>query len=137
MSVRPLVLVVDDNLINTDLVSFVLDRGGFNVFTAADSPAALALIAAQPPALILMDIQLPGVDGVALTKQLKADPITRQIVIVAFTAYAMKGDEAKLLAEGFDGYLSKPINVVTFAAEVMRYLTEGRRHETPPLEAPG
>lgn len=115
---RPHVLVVDDNAINIDLVSFVLDLGGFEVSAAADAPAALALIAKRQPALILMDIQLPGVDGVVLTQQLKADAATRQIVIVAFTAYAMKDDQAKLLAAGFDHYLAKPINVAAFAAQV-------------------
>ncbi|CAN5237128.1 response regulator [soil metagenome] len=122
MTGRPHVLVVDDNAINIDLVGFVLDLGGFEVSAAADAPAALALIAARPPALILMDIQMPGADGVVLTQQLKADPATQQIVIVAFTAYAMKDDQAKLLAAGFDGYLSKPINVATFADDVRRCL---------------
>ena len=122
MTARPYVLLVDDNPINIDLVSFVLDLGGFEVSAATDAPAALAQIAVRPPALILMDIQLPGVDGVVLTRQLKADAATQQIVIVAFTAYAMKDDQAKLLAVGFDHYLSKPINVATFAAQVRRCL---------------
>lgn len=137
MTTRPLVLVVDDNCINIDLVKFVLDLGGFEVGAAADAPAALALIAARQPALILMDIQLPGVDGVALTRQLKADPATQQIVIVAFTAYAMKDDQAKLLAAGFDDYLSKPINVANFAAQVRRCLPDAYRPETQPQAGPG
>lgn len=122
MTGRPHVLVVDDNPINVDLVSFVLELGGFEVSAATDAPTAIALIAERQPALILMDIQLPGVDGVVLTRQLKADPATEGIVIVAFTAYAMKDDRARLLAEGFDHYMSKPINVATFAAQVRRCL---------------
>ncbi len=136
MTGRPHVLVVDDNAINIDLVSFVLDLGGFEVSTAADAPAALALIAARPPALILMDIQMPGVNGVALTQQLKADPATRQIVIVAFTAYAMKGDKPRLLAIGFDDYLSKPINVTTFADQVRHCLAQAPAAERPHEQRP-
>jgi CheY-like chemotaxis protein len=136
MSARADILVVDDNAINVDLVSFVLDLGGFEVRTAADGPAALGLIALRRPELILMDIQLPGVDGVELTRQLKADPATRPIIIVAFTAYAMKDDQAKLLAAGFDSYLSKPINVATFAEQVRGCLqwppSESRQHEQRP-----
>ena len=137
MTHRPHVLVVDDNLINIDLISFVLDLGGFEVSTAVDAPAALALIAARPPALILMDIQMPGINGVALTQQLKADPATQPIVIVAFTAYAMKSDRPNLLAVGFDDYLSKPINVTSFADQVRRCLSDGQRPETPPPARPG
>jgi CheY-like chemotaxis protein len=146
MNARADILVVDDNAINVDLVSFVLDLGGFAVRTAADGPAAMTLIALRKPDLILMDIQLPGVDGVELTRHLKADPVMQQIVIVAFTAYAMKDDQAKLLAAGFDGYLSKPINVATFADQVRQCLTRepaaaarhlGQRPETQPPAAPG
>ena len=137
MTDRPLVLVVDDNPVNIDLVSFVLDLGGFEVSAAADAPAALALIALRRPALILMDVQLPGVDGVVLTRRLKAESATRQIVIVAFTAYAMKDDQAKLLAAGFDGYLSKPIDVATFAAQVRRCLPAAQTPGTHPPAGPG
>jgi len=132
MSGPPAILVVDDNAINVDLVSFVLDLGGFVVRSAADGPAAMALIEHQRPDLILMDIQMPGIDGVQLTRQLKADPRTQQIVIVAFTAYAMKDDRAKLLATGFDDYLSKPIDVATFADQVRGCLSGAQRPGTHP-----
>jgi len=79
-------------------------------------------VIAFEPDLILMDIQMPGMDGLELTRLLKADARTRPIVIVAFTAYAMKGDEAKFRAAGCDGYLSKPIDVATFAEQVRAYL---------------
>lgn len=112
------ILVVDDNPMNLEMVSFMLEAGGFMVRTARDAGAALDAIPVFRPDLILMDIQLPGVDGLALTQQLKGDPATSGIAIVAFTAYAMKGDEARMRAAGCDGYISKPINVATFVGQV-------------------
>lgn len=114
----PRVLVVDDNEMNVELAKFVLGEDGFIVDTAADASEALVRIGSAQPELILMDIQLPGMDGLELTRLLKADPALRHIVVLAFTAYAMQGDEAKMRAAGCDGYLSKPINVATFAASV-------------------
>jgi CheY-like chemotaxis protein len=118
----PRVLIVDDNAINVELVSFVLDAEGFTVATATDASQALQMVAAFDPALILMDIQMPGMDGLALTRRLKADPALQHIVVVAFTAYAMKGDETKMRAAGCDGYLSKPVDVARFAAQVRALL---------------
>ena len=114
----PRVLVVDDNPLNIELARAVLAADGFEVDAAADATEAAQRIRHFRPALVLMDIQLPGVDGLTLTRQIKADPATRSIVVLAFTAYAMKGDEAKMLQAGCDGYLSKPIDVGSFAAEV-------------------
>ena len=116
------VLIVDDNAMNVDLVSYVLSADGVQVESALDANQAAARIAAQPPDLILMDIQLPGVDGLELTRRLKADPATRHIVILALTAYAMKGDEARMRAAGCDGYIAKPIDVATFASQVRAWL---------------
>lgn len=121
---RPRVLVVDDNLINNELVRFVLEAGGFEVDVAVDAAQALELLAVQPPDLVLMDIQMPGMSGLELTRRLKADTATRRIPVVAFTAYAMKGDEARLREAGCDGYISKPIDVATFAQSVKRHLGE-------------
>jgi CheY-like chemotaxis protein len=118
----PRVLIVDDNAMNVDLVSYVLSADAMQVESAADAEQALARIAAQPPELILMDIQLPGVDGLELTRRLKADPATRHITILALTAYAMKGDEARMRAAGCDGYIAKPIDVATFAGQVRTWL---------------
>lgn len=111
-------LIVDDNPINSELEAFLLAAAGFAVEEAANATAALACIEARRPVLILMDIQLPGMDGLSLAQSLKNDPATRDIVIVAVTAYAMKGDEAKMRAAGCDGYIAKPISVATFAAQV-------------------
>ena len=118
----PRVLVVDDNPMNVELVKFVLGEDGFAVETAADASEALVHIGSFQPELILMDVQLPGMDGLELTRLLKANPALRHIVVLAFTAYAMRGDEAKMRSAGCDGYLSKPINVSTFAATVRTYL---------------
>jgi two-component system, cell cycle response regulator DivK len=114
----PRVLVVDDNPLNVELARAVLAADGFEVDAAADAAEAAQRIHLFRPALVLMDVQLPGVDGLTLTRQIKADPATRGIVVLAFTAYAMKGDEAKMLQAGCDGYLSKPIDVGSFAAAV-------------------
>jgi len=107
---------------NIELVAFVLSAASFVVESVANASDALAHIPQFQPDLILMDIQMPGMDGLELTRRLKADPATQDIVIVAFTAYAMKGDEAAMRAAGCDGYLSKPVDVATFAASVQAYL---------------
>lgn len=118
----PRVLVVDDNPLNIELVCAVLTGEDFEIDAVSDAVQAARRIAQRRPDLVLMDIQLPGIDGLTLTRQIKADPATRDIVVLAFTAYAMKGDEAKLLAAGCDGYVSKPIEVATFADTVRSHL---------------
>jgi CheY-like chemotaxis protein len=124
---RPRVLVVDDQPLNIELARAVLEAAGFEVDAAGDAVQAARRVADFAPDLVLMDVQMPGVDGLTLTRQLKADPATRHIVIVAFTAYAMKGDEARMLAAGCDGYLGKPIDVATFGAAVRGHLAKGPR----------
>jgi two-component system cell cycle response regulator DivK len=121
----PVVLIVDDHPVNIELARFVLEAGGFVVDSAADTLQALACIGTRRPDLILMDIQMPDTDGLVLARQLKQDPIKRGIVVVAFTAYAMKGDEARMRAAGCDGYLAKPIQVASFAASVRALLDAG------------
>lgn len=122
------ILIVDDNATNLKLAKITLAAEGFLVRTAIDAEQALEVLAEFQPQLILMDIQLPGMDGLALTRQLKADPKTRDITIVALTAYAMKGDDEKALASGCSGYITKPIDTRTFASDVARYV----RPNTPP-----
>ena len=110
MSGEP-VLVVDDNPANLKLVRVLLQANGYLVKTASHAEEALEVLGTFTPRLILMDIQLPGMDGLELTRRLKAEPATRETVIVALTAYAMKGDEEKARAAGCDGYVTKPIDV--------------------------
>jgi CheY-like chemotaxis protein len=104
------ILIVDDNPLNLKLARVVLAAAGYGVLTAVNAEDALALLESGKPRLILMDLQLPGMDGLELTRRLKSDPERCEIVIVALTAYAMKGDEDKALLAGCDAYMSKPID---------------------------
>ena len=116
------VLVVDDNAMNVELVRAVLQADAFEVRAAGDALAATDIIRDFKPDIILMDVQLPGMDGLELTRHIKAGASTRHIAVVAFTAYAMQGDEERMLAAGCDGYVSKPIDVSTFAARIRGFL---------------
>ncbi len=116
------ILIVDDNPSNTKLLAFLLTTKGYIVRTAANADETLAVLRDFEPRLILMDIQLPGMDGLTLTKQLKADPRTSGIAIIAATAYAMKGDEERARAAGCDGYITKPIDTRRLPEEIERYL---------------
>jgi len=119
-----LVLIVDDNPQNLKLARLLLISEGYQVQTAGDAEEALQVLDSFSPRLILMDIQLPGMDGLELTRRLKADPSRREIVVLALTAYAMRGDQERALAAGCDGYIAKPIDVEAFprlvAAHLMR-----------------
>lgn len=121
------VLVVDDNALNVELAAYVLGAAGIAVEAAASAEEALVRVAGSAPDLVLMDIQMGGIDGLTLTRQLKADSATRHIVIVAFTAYAMRGDEERFRAAGCDGYISKPIDVARFADQVLAFAAAGRK----------
>lgn len=121
------ILIVDDNTVNLKLVRVTLALEGYNVRTATDAEEALAELRTFRPDLILMDLQLPGMDGLELAKRLKANDAMRDILIIAVTAYAMKGDEEKALAAGCDGYLAKPIDTRTLPAAVARYLRQKSR----------
>ena len=118
----PRILVVDDNATNLKLVADVLSFDGYEVITAVDAEAAQQVLQSESPDLVLMDIALPGMDGLTLTRQLKADPQTSHIVIVALTAFAMKGDDAKAREAGCDGYITKPIDTRSLARQVAGYL---------------
>ena len=120
------VLIVDDNPMNMKLVRVLLTGEGYQVRTAADALEALDILKEWRPLLILMDIQLPGIDGLELTRRLKADPGTEQIIIIGLTAYAMKGDEGRILAAGCDAYIAKPIDTRTLP-DVIATLIE-RKH---------
>ena len=116
------ILVVDDNGTNRKLVSDVLGFDGYRILQAGDAEAAQEIIRSTPPDLILMDIALPGMDGLTLTRMLKASETTRHIVIVALTAFAMKGDDARAREAGCDGYITKPIDTRTLPDAVAGYL---------------
>jgi CheY-like chemotaxis protein len=117
------ILVVDDNPTNLKLAGDLLELEEFDVQRAADAESALEMIRKYPPSLILMDVALPGMDGLELTHILKNDPETSWIIIVALTAFAMKGDHEKILAAGCDTYITKPINTREFPNQVKKILT--------------
>jgi two-component system cell cycle response regulator DivK len=103
------VLIVEDNPANMTLATFLVQSAGHAVISATDAEAGLTLARAEQPGLILMDIQLPGMDGLEATRQLKRDAVTRAIPVFALTALAMKGDEERIRAAGCDGYIAKPL----------------------------
>jgi len=118
----PVILVVDDNPTNLKLVSDLLEFDGYEIIKAEDAEQAQALLKEQLPDLILMDIALPGMDGLTLTRLLKAEQRTRHIPVIALTAFAMKGDEEKAVAAGCDGYVTKPIDTRALGIKVAEHL---------------
>ncbi|HEU0033859.1 MAG TPA: response regulator [Kofleriaceae bacterium] len=116
------ILIVDDNPTNAKLVAYLMRAAGYEVATAVDAEHALAAIDARRPRLILMDVQLPGIDGLELTRRLKSNPSTRDIIVVAVTAYAMKGDHDKAIAAGCDDYITKPIDTRALPQTIARLL---------------
>lgn len=116
------VLIIEDNRANMTLAMFLLKSVGHTVLTAHDAEAGLTLAREEQPALILMDIQLPGMDGLQATALLKADPATRAIPVIALTALAMKGDEERIRAAGCDGYIAKPMRYPDFLATIAAQL---------------
>jgi CheY-like chemotaxis protein len=123
------ILVVDDNPTNLKLVSEVLEFDGYDILKAVDAEAAQVILAATLPDLILMDIALPGMDGLTLTRTLKAAERTRGIRIVALTAFAMKGDDQKAFDAGCDGYITKPIDTRTLPDQVAGFLAQRSRRK--------
>ena len=117
-----LILIIEDNEKNRKLCRDVLQVKGYRTIESETAEAGLDLARSQAPALILMDIQLPGMDGITAMKQLKADATTRSIPIVAITASAMTNNRTAMLAEGFEGYQTKPISLKDFLGEVERLL---------------
>ena len=120
------VLIVDDNPTNLKLVAYLVRANGYEVETAGDAATALASIEAHRPELILMDLQLPGIDGLELTRRLKSDARTSDIKIIALTAYAMKGDQDKAVEAGCDDYVTKPIDTRGLPALIAKYIGGGR-----------
>ena len=121
MALEP-ILIVDDNPQNLKLAKVILAAEGYEVKTAIDAEDALRILELFTPRLILMDLQLPRMDGLELTRRLKADPARREIIIIALTAYAMKGDDEKAFTAGCDGYISKPIDIDVLPRVVAEHL---------------
>jgi two-component system, cell cycle response regulator DivK len=126
------ILVVDDTPTNLKLVVRVLAAEGFEVLQATDAEQAQKMLVDQMPDLILMDIALPGMDGLSLTRLLKADVRLRNVPVIALTAFAMKGDDRKAMAAGCDGYITKPINTRELARQVRSFLTSTQQKEVTP-----
>jgi CheY-like chemotaxis protein len=120
------ILVVDDNPINLKLVSDLLAFEGYRVLKAEDGEQAAASVEAEPPDLILLDVDLPGIDGLTLTRRLKGDVRTGDIIIVALTAFAMKADRQRAIAAGCDAYVTKPIDTRGLPGQVAQLLQRRR-----------
>ncbi|WP_038250080.1 response regulator [Ghiorsea bivora] len=120
-----MILIIEDNLANLKLVSAILNSAGYNVCSAMSAEAGLLLVESEHPDLILMDIQLPGMDGLTATARLKQNPATRDIPVIALTAFAMKGDRERMLAGGCDDYVTKPIDYKQFLVTVAQHLEAG------------
>jgi two-component system, cell cycle response regulator DivK len=116
------ILVVEDNERNLKLVRDVLQFAGYDVVAASSAEQGVAMAVACPPDLVLMDLQLPGMDGAEALRQLRRSPRTRAVPVVAVTAFAMKDDRERAMEAGFDGYLEKPISVHSLPAQVRSFL---------------
>ena len=129
------ILVVEDNPMNLELVTDLLEADGFIVCPARTAEEGFRAARELSPDLILMDLSLPGLDGLAATRALREDPATHHLTIIALTAHAMRGDEALALRAGCDGYLTKPIDTRTFAAKVAAFIAAADSRRTEPQAA--
>jgi len=116
------ILVIEDNETNLYLIRFMLERSGYEVIEAREGAAGVELAIKEKPDLIIMDIQLPDIDGLEATKRIRASEADSEIPIIALTSFAMVGDKERALAAGCTGYIEKPINPETFIAEIEKYL---------------
>jgi len=121
------ILLVEDNPVNRRLAEFLLRSAGYQVREAATAQEAFELLKVDRPDLIVMDIQLPGMDGLEATKKIKEEPATRDIPVVAVTSYAMKGDRENALAAGCVGYITKPVDKATFVREIAEHISNKTR----------
>ena len=122
----PVILVVEDNERNLKLLRDVLEYAGYDVRVARTGEDGVSLAASEPPDLVLMDLQLPGIDGLEALRRLRGSPRTADIPVVAVTAQAMKQDRERALAAGFNGYIEKPISVRAFPDQVRGFLPDGQ-----------
>jgi CheY-like chemotaxis protein len=116
------ILIVDDNPTNLKLLMYLLTAKGYEARTANDAEEALVMLQSFRPRLVLLDLQLPGMDGLTLARTLRADPTTRNLVIVAVTAHAMKGDEEAAIEAGCDGFVTKPIDTRDLPRRIAEYM---------------
>ncbi len=116
------ILLIEDNEQNAYLVSYLLRARGWQIVHALDGPTGLALAGEAVPLMVLLDIQLPGMDGHEVARRLRSNPTLDKVPIVAVTSYAMQGDRERCMAAGCNGYIEKPIDPDTFAAQVERFL---------------
>ncbi|HUL52353.1 MAG TPA: response regulator [Opitutaceae bacterium] len=125
------ILHIEDNEQNRYLVTFLLEKSGYEVIAATSGPRGIELASERRPDLIVLDIQLPGMDGYAVARALKADPQLRSIPIVAVTSYAMVGDREQAIAAGCDGYMEKPVDPETFVTEIEFFLSGNGKESAP------
>src|SRR3954468_11771905 len=118
------ILIVDDTPVNLKLTRILLEHEGYEVRTASSAEEALELLKSFRPRLVLADIQMPGVDGLEMTRRIKKDPRNRDMLVVALTALAMKGDEERAIAAGCDGYITKPIDTRALGDRIRGYLND-------------
>ncbi len=130
------ILVIEDNEQNLELVEFLLEEAGWSVRRAMDADAARAELRRCAPDLLLMDMDLPGTDGLTLVGELRGAPGSERLRIIALTAHAMRGDRERFLAGGCDGYIAKPIDVNTFVRDIRRFLGEETGRPRPPRREP-
>lgn len=127
------ILLIEDNFQNRYMITFLLEKHGYEVIAAEDGANGIDLAAKIKPCMILLDIQLPKMDGYSVARELRRDPILKNVPIVAVTSYAMTSDREKALEAGCDGYLEKPVNPETFIADIEKHMkapTEGADDET-------
>jgi two-component system, cell cycle response regulator DivK len=118
MTTKGVVLIIEDNERNRKLARDILNHAGFETLEADSAEAGLALAAARCPGVVLMDVQLPGIDGLQALQRLRSDPATAGIPVIAVTAFAMKADRERFLAAGFDRYVEKPLDIREFPRQV-------------------
>ncbi len=122
---RKTVLVIEDNEMNMKLVRALLQIGQYNMIEAGDAESGIQLARARKPDLILMDVHLPGMDGLSATRIIKEDPVLKHIPVIALTSYAMQGDAKKAMQAGCDGYITKPIDTRGFLNTIRKIIREG------------
>jgi CheY-like chemotaxis protein len=124
------ILIIEDNLLNLELATDLLEANDFAVSSAPTAEEGLRLARESLPDLVLMDVGLPGMDGLCATRELKANPATRHLTVVGLTAHAMKGDEEIALRAGCDGYLTKPLDTRTFIESITRFIASAHLPQT-------